>query len=82
MNDSSSQRKSEMLPGRPPSRPRTLVSLLIGAAVLVAAILARPQSPATISTPGLADLQGIPDLQTRFNADAGQPRLILLLSPT
>jgi len=30
----------------------------------------------------LADLQGVGDLQARFNADRGQPRLIVIFSPT
>jgi hypothetical protein len=30
----------------------------------------------------LADLQGVSDLQARFNADRGQPRLIVIFSPT
>jgi hypothetical protein len=30
----------------------------------------------------LADLQGVGDLQARFNADRGQPRLIMIFSPT
>jgi hypothetical protein len=36
----------------------------------------------TVSAPVLTDMQRIEDLQTRFNRDAGAPRLILLLSPT
>jgi hypothetical protein len=30
----------------------------------------------------LADLHGVGDLQARFNADRGQPRLVVILSPT
>jgi hypothetical protein len=30
----------------------------------------------------MADLHGVADLQARFNADRGQPRLVLILSPT
>ena len=36
----------------------------------------------TVSAPVLTDIQRIEDLQSRFNRDAGAPRLILLLSPT
>lgn len=38
----------------------------------------------TLTAPArvLTDMQHIEDLQTRFNRDAGAPRLILLLSPT
>ena len=31
---------------------------------------------------GLTDLQGVEPLRTRFNADAGLARLVLILSPT
>lgn len=31
---------------------------------------------------GLTELRGVDDLRTRFNADAGTTRLILILSPT
>ena len=30
----------------------------------------------------LTDLRSIDDLRTRFDADAGSPRLVLLVSPT
>jgi hypothetical protein len=30
----------------------------------------------------LADLRGVGDLQARFNADRGQPRLVVIFSPT
>jgi hypothetical protein len=30
----------------------------------------------------LQDLNNIADLKTRFNRDAGKPRIVLLLSPT
>jgi hypothetical protein len=30
----------------------------------------------------MADLQGVADLQARFNADRGQPRLVVIFSPT
>ena len=31
---------------------------------------------------GLTDVTSVDDLRARFNADTGQPRLLLLLSPT
>lgn len=40
---------------------------------------------ASVSAPPgvtMADLQGVGDLQARFNADRGQPRLIVIFSPT
>jgi hypothetical protein len=30
----------------------------------------------------MADLHGVADLQARFNADRGLPRLIVIFSPT
>jgi hypothetical protein len=30
----------------------------------------------------MADLQGVADLRARFNADRGQPRLVVIFSPT
>jgi hypothetical protein len=30
----------------------------------------------------MTDLHGVADLQARFNADRGQPRLVVILSPT
>ena len=30
----------------------------------------------------MADLHGVADLQTRFNADRGQARLVVILAPT
>lgn len=32
--------------------------------------------------PVLSNIAGVDELKTRFNADAGRPRIILLLSPT
>ena len=37
---------------------------------------------ASAPTADLQDLQAVGDLQSRFNADAGHPRLMLLISPT
>jgi hypothetical protein len=33
-------------------------------------------------TATLSNLDGVDTLQQRFNADAGKPRIVLLLSPT
>jgi hypothetical protein len=68
----------------PPTRRRTMGFL--GVCVLVVALVAAglyffaPRS----APPGvtMADLHGVADLRTRFNADRGQARLVVILSPT
>ncbi len=59
------------------------VVLLGGAVTLVQSFLGpvlgyRCDEPAN----ALADMDSMDDLRTRFNDDAGSPRLVLLLSPT
>jgi hypothetical protein len=36
----------------------------------------------TAAAPSLSDLQGVAELRSLFNKDAGKVRLVLLLSPT
>jgi hypothetical protein len=68
----------------PPSRRATVVFLAV--CVLVVVLVAAglhflgPRS----APPGvtMADLHGVADLQARFNADRGQPRLVVIFSPT
>jgi len=63
----------------------TVVLLLLLIPVLV---VARPYLVAMFGfgaggqNTSLEDLRSIEDLRERFNADAGSPRLVLLLSPT
>ena len=69
---------------RPRQRSRTAGFLAV--CLLIFALLAGwlyflgPRS----APPGvtMADLHGVADLQARFNADRGQPRLVVILSPT
>jgi hypothetical protein len=71
--------------GPPPRSRRSMVGFL-AVCLLVFALLAGglyflgPRS----APPGvtMADLHGVADLQARFNADRGQPRLVVILSPT
>jgi hypothetical protein len=42
----------------------------------------RPNQASTGGAMSLTDLHNMSDLQTRFNQDAGKPRLVLLVSPT
>ena len=58
-----------------------MVKSIRTAAVVVARVLvaAAPRLPATS---GLSQLRGIQELKEWFNAYKGQPRLVLLLSPT
>lgn len=53
---------------------RWCLALLLGAS-LAAACGGTP-------TASLSDLGGVDELKTRFDADAGRPRMVLLLSPT
>jgi hypothetical protein len=70
----------------PPPRSRRSVVGFLAVCLLVFALLAgwlyffAPRS----APPGvtMADLHGVADLQARFNADRGQPRLVVILSPT
>ena len=60
-----------------------VVALVGGAVALVQAFLGpvlgyRCDEPAKT----LADMSSMDDLRARFNEDAGNPRLVLLLSPT
>lgn len=64
---------------------RRLMFVVVGLIVLVAP--ARPPVHASTPTmaagqPTLTDLQGVDDLRTIFNRDAGTVRLVLLVSPT
>jgi hypothetical protein len=68
----------------PPHRRGKLVFLAVCllAFVLVAAglhFLGPRSAPPGVT---MADLHGVADLQARFNADRGQPRLVVILSPT
>ena len=73
-------------------RIAALLALLFGGFVALMLFVVLPTSrlnvPAaltgngTSSAPLLTDIQRIEDLKTRFNQDAGTPRLVLLLSPT
>jgi hypothetical protein len=75
-------------------RSAALLILLLGGFVALLLLFVLPSAQRTepsstagngtpaVSAPVLTDMQRIEDLQTRFNHDAGAPRLILLLSPT
>ena len=53
------------------------VALLAGCGGDSESEVAAPSEPSR-----LMDIDGIDDLRSRFNADAGSPRLVLLLAPT
>jgi hypothetical protein len=64
---------------RPPERRGGTVFLVF---VLVAAglhFLGPRSAPPGVT---MTDLHGVADLQARFNADRGQPRLVVIFSPT
>lgn len=58
----------------PRSLRASVAALLVGLAMVCA--------PAISAAPALQRLKGIGELKTWFNANAGHPRLIFLLSPT
>lgn len=61
------------------------ISKLIGAPVAIACSLIVSWSPtmaAEKEATEMTDIQGIDELRAAFAADAGSPRLVLLLSPT
>ena len=70
---------------RPPPRRRGTTVFLAGCLlffVLVAAglhVLGPRSAPPGVT---MTDLHGVADLQARFNADRGQPRLVVIFSPT
>ena len=72
-------------PGPPPQSQRGTVVFLAAcllAFVLITAglhVLGPRSAPPGVT---MADLHGVADLQARFNADRGQPRLVVIFSPT
>ena len=72
-------------PGPAPQSRRATVAFLaicVLVVVLVAAglhFLGPRSAPPGVT---MADLRGVADLQARFNADRGQPRLVVIFSPT
>jgi hypothetical protein len=71
--------------GPPPqSRRGTLVFLAVCLLVVVLVAVGLHFFGPRSAPPGvtMADLHGVADLQARFNADRGQPRLVVIFSPT
>jgi hypothetical protein len=58
-------------------RPKRLLALLPALVACVAMLGGCKSRP-----PTLEEISGVEALKTQFNADAGKPRIILLLSPT
>lgn len=52
------------------------VAGVLALSLIIAAACRGPQ------TATMSDLAGVQELKERFNADAGKPRIVLLLSPT
>jgi hypothetical protein len=71
--------------GRPPRSRRFVVGFLAVVLVVFALVagwlyfLGPRAAPPGVT---MTDLHGVADLQARFNADRGQPRLVVILSPT
>jgi hypothetical protein len=62
-------------------KPRWRVLVVLAAALIIALSTQFGRGPLEASPP-LDDVDSIEALQARFNADSGDVRLILLLSPT
>jgi hypothetical protein len=70
----------------PPARSRRVTMVFLTVCLLAFVLIVAglhflgPRS----APPGvtMADLHGVADLQARFNADRGQPRLVVIFSPT
>ena len=58
-------------------RASLMFSVALATLALIGCISSPPEPPDY-----LINLESVEDLRSRFNADAGSPRLILLLSPT
>ena len=70
---------------RPPHRRRGAVGFLAACLLVFALVAAGLYFFAPRSAPPgviMADLNGVADLRARFNADRGQPRLVVIFSPT
>jgi len=66
-------------------RPRAALALLVGCLVVFVLVAGWLRFYAPRSAPAgvtMTDLHGVADLRARFNADRGQPRLIVVFSPT
>ena len=85
---SESWMRMELIPAavaRCRSRTRRFLAAAIAGAIVAGSLcLGGSWSAAAAQSPKgvLVDLNGTGELRTRFNADLGKPRLVLLLSPT
>jgi hypothetical protein len=61
---------------------RIRVAIVVAAWLVVLSPHAGAQSAVTIAPPALQDLSGLAHLQSLFDSDRDNVRLILLLSPT
>ena len=57
-------------------------AMLAGVSGMAGAAVLRERWQTSAAAAAVADLRSIDDLRGRFNADAGIPRLVLVLSPT
>ncbi len=72
-------------PPRPRRRGRRTVGFLTVCLLVFLLVAGWLYVFAPVSAPPgvtMADLHGVGDLQARFDADRGQPRLIVIFSPT
>lgn len=64
------------------SRLRRLSLTALAVLIAVGTVSPLRSSAAAAATPTLQDLQGVAELKTLFNRDAGSVRLVMLVSPT
>jgi hypothetical protein len=72
-------------PNPPPPRRGKVMVFLAGCLLVFGLVAAGLHFLGPRSAPPgvtMADLHGLADLQARFNADRGQPRLVVIFSPT
>jgi hypothetical protein len=67
---------------RIPKIPGRELRRLISSALVLSVLMPLAWATGCSRAPSLSNISSVNELKARFNADAGKPRLILLMSPT